>query len=39
MADVYGEQLITNLAKDLTRIKGKGFSRSNLIYIRKGWKV
>ena len=31
----YGEQLITNLAKDLTRIKGKGFSRSNLIYMRK----
>lgn len=31
----YGEKLITNLAKDLTRIKGKGFSRSNLIYMRK----
>ena len=31
----YGEQLITNLAKDLTRINGKGFSRSNLIYMRK----
>ena len=31
----YGELLITNLAKDLTRIKGKGFSRSNLIYMRK----
>ena len=23
----YGEQLITNLAKDLTRLRGKGFSR------------
>ena len=31
----YGEQLITNLAKDLTRLKGRGFSRSNLIYMRK----
>ena len=31
----YGEQLITKLAKDLTRIKGRGFSRSNLIYMRK----
>ena len=31
----YGEQLITNLAKDLTRLRGKGFSRSNLIYMRK----
>ena len=31
----YGDKLITNLAKDLTRIKGKGFSRSNLIYMRK----
>ena len=31
----YGEQLITNLAKDLTRMRGKGFSRSNLIYMRK----
>ena len=31
----YGEQLITNIAKDLTRIRGKGFSRSNLIYMRK----
>lgn len=31
----YGEQLITNLAKDLTHLKGKGFSRSNLIYMRK----
>lgn len=31
----YGEQLITNLSKDLTRLKGRGFSRSNLIYMRK----
>ena len=31
----YGEQLITNLAKDLTHLKGRGFSRSNLIYMRK----
>ena len=31
----YGKQLITNLAKDLTTKNGKGFSRSNLIYMRK----
>lgn len=31
----YGDKLITNLAKDLTHLKGKGFSRSNLIYMRK----
>lgn len=31
----YGKKLIANLAKDLTRLKGKGFSRSNLIYMRK----
>ena len=31
----YGEQLITNLTKNLTRLRGKGFSRSNLIYMRK----
>ena len=31
----YGDKLITNLAKDLTRLRGKGFSRSNLIYMRK----
>lgn len=30
----YGEQLITNLAKDLTRLRGKGFSRSNLFNMR-----
>ena len=35
----YGEQLITNLAKDLTRLKGRGFSRSNLIYMRKFYLV
>ena len=27
----YGKQLIINLAKDLTRLNGKGFNRSNLI--------
>lgn len=31
----YGDKLIANLAKDLTRVCGKGFSRSNLIYMRK----
>lgn len=31
----YGDKLIANLARDLTRLKGKGFSRSNLIYMRK----
>lgn len=31
----YGDKLLINLAKDLTRIKGKGFSRSNLVYMRK----
>lgn len=31
----YGKQLITNLAKDLTTRNGRGFSRSNLIYMRK----
>lgn len=31
----YGDKLLVNLAKDLTRLKGKGFSRSNLIYMRK----
>ena len=35
----YGEQLITNLAKDLTRLKGRGFSRSNLISMRKFYLV
>lgn len=31
----YGDKLITNLSKDLTRLRGRGFSRSNLIYMRK----
>lgn len=31
----YGDKLMTNLAKDLTRLRGKGFSRSNLTYMRK----
>ena len=35
----YGDQLITNLSKDLTRMKGRGFSRSNLIYMRKFYLV
>ena len=30
----YGEQLIINLAKDLTRLRGKGFCRSNLFNMR-----
>lgn len=31
----YGKQLLENLSKDLTRLRGKGFSRSNLTYMRK----
>lgn len=31
----YGKQLLANLAKDLTARNGKGFSRSNLVYMRK----
>lgn len=31
----YGDRLLSNLSKDLTRLKGRGFSRSNLIYMRK----
>lgn len=31
----YGKQLLMNLAKDLTAKNGKGFSRSNLVYMRK----
>ena len=31
----YGKQLLANLARDLTARKGKGFSRSNLVYMRK----
>jgi predicted nuclease of restriction endonuclease-like (RecB) superfamily len=30
----YGKQLLENLAKDLTLLNGKGFSRSNLQYMR-----
>jgi predicted nuclease of restriction endonuclease-like (RecB) superfamily len=30
----YGNALLENLAKDLTRLHGKGFSRSNLNYMR-----
>ena len=31
----YGKQLLVNLAKDLTLHNGRGFSRSNLSYMRK----
>ena len=31
----YGKQLLVNLSKDLTARRGKGFSRSNLTYMRK----
>ena len=31
----YGKQLLVNLAKDLTLKNGRGFSRSNLSYMRK----
>lgn len=31
----YGKFLITRLSKDLTALRGRGFSRSNLIYMRK----
>ncbi|HRN72298.1 MAG TPA: DUF1016 N-terminal domain-containing protein [Ginsengibacter sp.] len=31
----YGTELLDNLSNDLTLAYGKGFSRSNLIYIRK----
>lgn len=31
----YGDRLLVNLSKDLTRLRGKGFSRSNLVYMRK----
>ena len=30
----YGKALITQLAKDLTLLLGKGFSRSNVVYMR-----
>jgi len=31
----YGAELLERLSKDLTQAYGKGFSRSNLVYIRK----
>lgn len=31
----YGDKLLVNLSKDLTRLKGRGFSKSNLVYMRK----
>lgn len=31
----YGKRLLVNLAKDLTLKNGRGFSRSNLLYMRK----
>lgn len=31
----YGKQLLLNLSKDLTLKNGRGFSRSNLTYMRK----
>ncbi|MCQ2326520.1 MAG: PDDEXK nuclease domain-containing protein [Bacteroidales bacterium] len=31
----YGDKLLLNLSKDLTRLRGKGFSKSNLVYMRK----
>ena len=30
----YGKQLLTNLSKDLTRLRGKGYSRSNLFNMK-----
>ena len=30
----YGKQLLTNLSKDLTRLRGRGYSRSNLFNMR-----
>jgi hypothetical protein len=30
----YGKALLTNLSRDLKRRHGKGFSRSNLVYMR-----
>lgn len=30
----YGKELLVQLAKDLTKVNGKGFSRSNLVYMR-----
>ena len=31
----YGERLLANLTRDLTREYGKGFGKSNLVYMRK----
>ena len=31
----YGDRLLVNLSKDLTRLRGRGFSRSVLTYMRK----
>ncbi|MCQ2319271.1 MAG: PDDEXK nuclease domain-containing protein [Bacteroidales bacterium] len=31
----YGDNLLVNLARDLTKLKGRGFSRSALSYMRK----
>ena len=31
----YGDRLLVNLSKDLTHLKGRGFSRSMLTYMRK----
>lgn len=31
----YGSNLLNRLSKDLTKLYGKGFSKSNLLYIRK----
>lgn len=30
----YGKALVSNLAKDLSLLHGKGFSRSNIVYMR-----
>ena len=35
----YGDRLLVNLAKDLTHMKGHGFSRSALTYMRKFYRV
>lgn len=35
----YGTQLFERLSKDLTQVYGKGFSRSNLLYMRKFYLV
>lgn len=35
----YGDRLLVNLSKDLTRLKGRGFSRSVLTYMRKFYRI